>query len=121
MQTLLSIVFGFVSGVAGSLIAPWVNWGIEKRRQKLTYRRDLIANWRKMVKDVTLVKDNSDKSLAQLLERHEAFYSLKPHLSQNVISEIYRARTVLAGTTIGAGSSYMLNEIGEIEKKWELV
>lgn len=121
LQALVSIVLGFVAGIAGSLIAPWVNWGIEKRRQRLLHRRELIASWRKMVREVTLVKDDSESSLAELLERHESFYSLKSHLSQKVISEIYRSKTVIAGSTIGAGCSYMLNEIGDIEKKWKLV
>jgi predicted YcjX-like family ATPase len=121
MQTFLSIVLGFVAGIAGSLIAPWVNWGVEKRRQKLAHRRELISRWRKMIRDVTLIKDGSERTLAELLERQEAFYSLQPHLSQKVISEIYRSRTVIAGSTIDAGCSYILDEIGEIEKRWTLV
>ena len=128
MQWFLSAFFGLLAGIAGSIFAPWVNWGIEKRRQKLAYRRELIASWRKMIRDVTLAKDESGRSLAELLERHEAFYSIKPHLSQNVISEIYRCRTVVAGSTICYSvllhpciCSYMLKEIGEIEKKWKLV
>jgi hypothetical protein len=121
MQAFLSIVLGFVAGIAGSLIAPWVNWGIEKRRQRLSHRRELIASWRKMVREVTLIKDESESSLAELLERQEAFYSLQPHLSHKVISEIYRSRTFIAGSTISAGCSYMLDEIGEIEKRWKLV
>ena len=68
-----------------------------------------------------MMKDNSDSSLIELLERQESFYSLKPHLSRKVIAELHRARTFIVGSTIEAGCSYMLDEIAEIEKKWGLV
>lgn len=74
-----------------------------------------------MVKEVANLPDDENFSLAEVLERHEAFYSLQPHLSQNVISEIYRCRTIMAGSTIGAALTYMLKEIGELEKEWGLV
>lgn len=93
---------GLISGAVGSIIAPWIHWGIEKRRKQLEYRQSLIAEWRKMVKEITNLPDDENFNLAEVLERHEAFYSLKPHLSQNVISEVYRCRTVIAGSTIGA-------------------
>ena len=121
LKVFIPAVIGLVTGAIGSLIAPWVNWGVEKRRQKLAYRRELIAGWRKMVQEVTRTPDQPQLSLAQVLERHEAFYSLKPHLSHKVIVEIYNGRTFLVGSTIGAALSYMLDEIGQIEKKWGLV
>jgi hypothetical protein len=121
MQAFFSIILGFIAGIAGSLIAPWVNWGIEKRRERLKHRRELITSWRKMVREVAMMKDNSDCSLNELFERQEPFYSLKPHLSRKVISELHRSRTLIAGSTIGAGCTYMLDEISEIEKKWQLV
>lgn len=38
-DTLFSVVLpaflGLVAGVVGSLVAPWVHWGIEKRREKM--------------------------------------------------------------------------------------
>jgi hypothetical protein len=35
---------GLITGAIGSLVAPWVNWGIEKRRKKMDRHRELIAS-----------------------------------------------------------------------------
>ena len=40
---------GLLGGTIGSLIAPWVSWGIEKRREKLKYRREIIQRCREKI------------------------------------------------------------------------
>lgn len=43
VQVVPSLAYlGLLGGVVGSLIPPWVNWGIELRREKMKYRRELI-------------------------------------------------------------------------------
>lgn len=37
---------GLTTGVAGSLFAPWANWGAEKRRLQQERRVQRIAEWR---------------------------------------------------------------------------
>jgi hypothetical protein len=37
-------IAGLITGTIGSLIAPWVHWGIEKRRSQAERRRALIDN-----------------------------------------------------------------------------
>lgn len=80
------------------------------------YRRELIGRWRKMVADVASTADGSNTAFA--LERHEAFYSLKPHLSQETIREIYSGTTWLVGATIPAALPRIQDEIARLEKKW---
>jgi hypothetical protein len=48
-SVVVSAVVGLVAGVVGSLIAPWVNWGIEKRRDKLKHRWEIIQRCRDKV------------------------------------------------------------------------
>src|SRR5437867_3971825 len=72
-----------VSGALGGTAAAWSNWGSEKRRSKLAYRRELVKSWREMVLDVTRTYENlhtPDVSFTDLIERREAYFSLKPHL-----------------------------------------
>ena len=121
MDIVIPAVAGLLSGAVASLIAPWIHWGIEKRRQQLAYRRELISGWRKMIQRVTRTQTSETMSLAYLLERYDEFYSLRPHLSQTVIVEIYSGRTHVAGATIPAGLVYALEDIGRIEKEWGLV
>lgn len=39
-------VAGFTTGAVSSLVAPWSNWGVEKRRIRHTRRIDLVEEWR---------------------------------------------------------------------------
>ena len=128
-NTILAPIFGFIAGAAGSIFAPWVNWGIEKRRARLAAQREVIVKWRQMIQSIAVTRneavargeDSENRSVATLLESREDFYSLKPHLSQNTISNIYRPTIFLAGTTIDSSLSYILDDIARLEKKWRLV
>ena len=131
MEKIIPAILGFLAGILGGFISPWVNWGIEKKRQKLFYRRELISKWRKMVKEATRIIEENTKidekgktisfTPAEILERHEDFYSLKPHLSRNTISEIYRTRTFIVGSTIHTPLALIIDEISIIERKWGLI
>ena len=48
-EKIIVALIGLAGGAIGSLFAPWANWGIEKRKQKLAYRRELVAKWRRMI------------------------------------------------------------------------
>ena len=41
-EGLLVALIGFISGAVGSLIAPWVKWGIEKKKLRYKKRVELI-------------------------------------------------------------------------------
>jgi hypothetical protein len=40
---------GLITGIIGSLFAPWINWGIEKKRKKQDRRAELIKQWREIL------------------------------------------------------------------------
>jgi hypothetical protein len=40
---------GLLAGILGSLVAPWVNWRIEKRREQLCHRRKTIESCRNQI------------------------------------------------------------------------
>ena len=46
INAIIAGVVGLVTGAIGSLIAPWIQWGIEKKRQKQNRRIELISEWR---------------------------------------------------------------------------
>ena len=52
---------GLATGVAGSLIAPWSNWGVEKRRIRLQRRQALVDDWRLGIR--RHLASNSDSSM----------------------------------------------------------
>ena len=114
-------VITFVAGGILTLLLPWNTWFIENKKQNKPIVKKKIIQWRKMVYEVSNTQANSDKSISYLLERHEAYYSLRPHLTHNTIMEIARTRTFISGSTIDASLSFIINEIARLEKEWELI
>lgn len=114
-------VISYLAGAITSLFAPWNKWFIENKKAKQAYRKEKIIQWRKMVHEVSNAQDNSDKPISYLLERHEAYYSLRPHLTHNTIMEIARTRTFISGSTIDASLAFIVDEIARLEKEWDLM
>jgi hypothetical protein len=74
-------VIALVSGGVGSLIAPWAQWGIEKRREDRAAHRHLIERWR-----VGLAEWERDPVGPELwptpaLAHRDWYQSLRTHLS----------------------------------------
>lgn len=91
--TVLASMFTFLGVVIGSVLTilsgPRVQWGIEKRRDLRQHRRQLIADWRAMVGDVSKGLDEIEKTsnwhtgdALRLLERHAAYASFKSDHAQ---------------------------------------
>ena len=107
---------GLLAGAIGSLIAPWVNWGIEKRKLRLTTRREFIAAARR-----TLETD-SDKDEF----RESAIYSqLRPFLSERTRKEVESDTITIQMGGRGSGADNyrprVLDELHTLEKKWKLL
>ena len=120
-----------LSSVVTGIIAPSINWGIEKRRLTRTYRESQIKKWRQMVQKVILDLDKIQRGesppitgvrspAAYLLDRELDFSSLKPLLPQSAVGEIYAGMTVIAGSTIDSKLVRLIDEIAKIEEKWGL-
>jgi hypothetical protein len=113
-------LIGIFGGGIGSLFAPWANWGIEKRKQKLAHRRELVAKWREMVAE-TSKQIGVDVEL--YIHSHKDYFSLLPHLKSGgakarmkLISETMQRPYVITPALV-----YILEEIARIERKWDLV
>jgi hypothetical protein len=50
---------GLTTGILGSLVAPWANWGVEKRRLRRQARVDRITEWRAGVADLRLAEEKN--------------------------------------------------------------
>jgi hypothetical protein len=50
------LLTGAVTGTISSLIAPWANWGAEKKRRQQDRRVERIAGWRKGVDEVAFAE-----------------------------------------------------------------
>ncbi|RZB31928.1 MAG: hypothetical protein SRB1_01547 [Desulfobacteraceae bacterium Eth-SRB1] len=118
MEYLLTILLGLFSGAAGSLIAPWIHWGIEKKRDKIKARRDLISNARQFI---------GSKSFSGFCFSEETYFiQLKPFFDEKVIDWVEKfdhySEVVDDNSTLHEDLKVELfKQLHRIEKEWGLI
>ncbi|TDZ75214.1 hypothetical protein DE4585_01574 [Mycobacteroides salmoniphilum] len=80
---------GLATGTLSSLIAPWVNWRIEQKREELQHKRDLIASWPTGISSIDVEGTDSagfpDGYLVQFTSRYfdtPWYETLRPRLPE---------------------------------------
>jgi hypothetical protein len=112
----IGAVAGLITGTLASLVAPWSQWGVEKRRARLEGRRRFIADAR------AELQRKPDKETF----RESVLYSrMRPHLSERTSKEIESDTiTVQVGGRGGGANNFIpqvLDDIRELEAKWKLL
>lgn len=119
MDLILPAIIGLVAGTIGSLVAPWVNWGIEKQREKRKRREKFIDSWH------IFIEDEFD---LDTFRESAVFSQMKPYLSEEIIKKIDPLGVNIQGAIVFIKSSIgedtikkqLLDVITETEKKWDL-
>ncbi|MCL6263183.1 hypothetical protein [Craterilacuibacter sp. RT1T] len=121
-------IVGLISGALGSIFAPWVHWGIEKKKMARKNREELI-------KEVRLVLSNEEIE-SSAFRNHAVYSRIRPYMSEkakeavegeysgsgHMISEVIVIATG-SGRHDGVNSfrNRVLDEISELEKQWGLI
>ncbi|MET4242705.1 hypothetical protein [Bradyrhizobium sp. RT10b] len=111
-------------GGAGGIITVYGQWGIEKRRQKMQARRDLVAEWRKNLIPLLIAKPETrgggPESKYAFMD-HESYASLRPHLRSDLRAKIEDSviRVNVGGPAFPR--SAIMDEIARIERQWCLI
>jgi len=110
-------IAGVVTGGISSVVAPWANWQIDKHRQKVDYKRELITRWRDMLGSVIKsCEDNHGPGhYWQCIREHPSFTSLRPQLK----SDSYKEMEGIFDNH--ECHLFLVKKVGEIEKEWELL
>lgn len=106
---------GLLSGIVGTLIAPWVNWRIEQRRRLLDSRRDVI----RYARENSQPGFNHKKFLST-----DSFMQLKDYFSPELVARIETASTPLGVSPESWQETTGIQvriEIARIEREWGLV
>ncbi|ORW28187.1 hypothetical protein AWC19_27515 [Mycobacterium palustre] len=105
---------GLTSGAVGSLIAPWANWSIEKRRLERQRRYDLLKSWR----DGIAGMEGHDHSKYIASGWYE---TLRPYMWENTRRRLEAPRTVFVPADSGRGiRDLFTREVDRIEQAWGL-
>lgn len=116
-------VAGLATGAVSSLVAPWSNWGVEKRRIRHTHRIELVEEWRQ---GLYTAERANDLSILNDFEWYRAFTSnRRPSLLARLQRRVRKrprltSRTVVvsdAGLRMGSAIE-LENEISRIARKW---
>ncbi len=117
---IISSIAGLISGAIGSLIAPWIKWGIEKRRLKLSERKNLINNLREFV-------SSENYEYAEFMDS-VLYTRIKPFLSKELIFNLEKPiDSINVNVRIGRKTiienyqSEILFELAQIEREWQLI
>src|SRR5215204_6490343 len=116
LQYGLPALLGLVAGVVGSLVAPWVNWSVEKRRSRLAYRQRHISAWRKHIQTFRFHEGSFTST--------SVYAQMRPHLRREVRERLEKPRTTIIPNEARGevAEKYMLlDEVARIEKEWGLV
>lgn len=123
------LLTGAVSGVISSLIAPWANWGIEKKRLTRERQVERIKEWRDGVEDLDFAEAHhgqegylpSDRISGDV--RTKAWWvTLRPEMAPDVRHKIEDLSEKPIQQRHGQISKVIEHEISRIEReKWKLV
>lgn len=116
LKIALPAFIGLIAGAIGSLIAPWINWGIEIRRLRLQARREMIA----------AARSELQAGLDKEEFRESSIYSqLRPFLSERISQDIESDSVVVQSEGRGRGvNNYIpdvLDVLNNLEEKWKLL
>jgi hypothetical protein len=124
----LSTVLTFLGAIAGAMIgatvAPIVQWQIEKRRQRMTYRRELISRWRTMLEKFNDRRGSGlpDEDLLYMLTRDGDFIAFNAYSTIKVSQDLLPGeKEFLENSEIHPLIYLYFKEVARLEKVWKLL
>lgn len=116
-QVILTALIGLITGALGSLFAPWVNWGIEKRRFRFEYRK-------KVINDIKELATNNSFDRVKIINS-SSYKIIRDFLSENTIKELEKPLNTfiiqMGNSAIDHERKGILDDIARLEKKWKIV
>ena len=124
LQYALPAITGLIAGAVGSIIAPWVNWGVEKRRRRHEFRKGFLEKVRREIVAETYSYPH--------FQRTVEFAQLFPLLSRAARKKIQTKKKgppadaiiTIGGRDEGVNTQHrglFLDELSRIERKWQMI
>jgi hypothetical protein len=114
--TAIVAFIGLVSGAIGSLIAPWIHWGIEKKRKAMEYKQSRIKDARKLL-------DKADS--LEIILSSSIWGFIETNLTQQEIQSVSSGRVIHCTdhdcmTEFQMRKQVISQMLSRLEKEWEL-
>src|SRR6266850_2180856 len=86
------IIITAISLVVGAFLGSYLNWGIEKKKHRLAYRKELVGKWREMLSQL-LINPPTNQAIPPkyTLSKLDGYMTLKHHLTPYAVDLIERA------------------------------
>lgn len=116
-QTVIVALISLVIAIIVNIIAPWANWGIEKRRLQHTRKEDLVKEWRTYITKFDFETQNFGNSTV--------YAAMRPYMDKDVVKRFEAQRTYFVPPDGGRGDQlfkqWASDQVSMIEKKWKLL
>jgi len=114
-------IAGIIAGSISSLFAPWVKWGIEKKRRLLKDRQTIIHNAQSMIVDYRSAENNY-LPMGSSLSKNSNWMRIKPYLRPEVLKQIEEAEIEpLEHRKVYEAWDALEDEITRLKREWNLV
>lgn len=124
-QYVLPSILGLTAGIIGTIVAPWVQWGIEKRKIRLNRKIELLQ-------DVKLWLNNSPSDYYDFVSSTE-YLRIRQYLSKKLRDrmELTTSNQNIEDINVYDDDKdnpfstnyhkYVLKELEDLEEKWGLI
>jgi len=115
-EKVLAAILGLAGGTVATFLAPWIQWGIERRRIRMAVRREKVERWRAAVNRIAKEDEWTEPGERMYVFINDSeFLSLMPSLSQHAVDQV-GSEDVLDHDLIQT----LFAEIDRIERNWGL-
>jgi len=113
LEYIISGIIGLLTGAIGSLVAPWLKWKIEEKKEERSEKVELIKNLR-------VAMETAEPNDSEFLNSTH-YIRIRPFLSEKVISEIEDSKTIyIEQNSRSYLKSIFLQQLQIIESKWNI-
>ena len=113
--TVIVAFIGLVSGAIGSIIAPWANWSIEKKRKSIEYKQKLISDVRALIDSSSSIEDILKSSVWGVINANLSKEKVRSISADNLIHVASFGMSELDMRKMALSEA-----IHKLEKRWKL-
>lgn len=116
-------IAGIITGSLSSLFAPWIQWGIEKKRSIREDQKTLLNNAQAMIVDYRSFSGVDEfLPVGASLNKNSNWIRIKPYLSEDALKTIQDAELEPIGhKKVYDALDTLERELARLRREWKIV